>query len=315
MASYAVWRAGADKGDHRRLTWVCGEQAVLVDEVVTETRAAVNPGPLDNHVYTVGADPERVIWARAYQHPLTPGAPALITVRRAEKISGWEPLHEWAAQMRLIPGVHLLFVADTDDFPRAGDTLAPHLELIKTKGRIVRCSRPNEGDLLAWLLRRAPTLDTHTARHLLARTGGDLSQAADTCTKLAVLPGTPTRAAIDVLAAAQPADTLADALARCDKPAALLAAAHLDPRELLAVITTLTGRLELLAALWQPARAGLTAREITGHPSYLVHTWLPFAKHYDPKRYAHRLQVLAVCDDAARSGARTGLAEALIALW
>lgn len=315
MASYAIWRAGADKGDHRRLTWVCGDQSVLVDEVVTATRAAIDPGPLDYHTYTAALDADRAIWARTYQHPLTPGASVLIVVRRAEKISSWEPLHEWAAQMRLQPGVHLLFVADTDDFPRAGDGLAPHIELIKTKGRIVRCNRPNDTDLLAWVLRRAPALDPATARHLLARTGGDLSEAADTCTKLAVLPGTPTPAAIDLLAAAQPSDTLADSLTRCDKAAALLAAATLGDRDILGVITTLAGRLDLLGSLWQSARAGLTAREVSGHPSYLVHTWLPYAKHYDPKRCAHRLQVLAVCDDAARSGARIGLAEALIALW
>lgn len=315
MATYAIWRAGADKGDHRRLTWVCGDQAVLVDEVVADTRAAINPGPLDYHSYTAGSDPDRVIWARAYQHPLTAGAPVLIVVRRAEKISSWEQLHCWAAQMRLQPGVYLLFVADVDDFPRVGDGLAPQLELIKTKGRIVRCSRPGEDDLLAWLRRRAPAMDTATARHLLTRVGGDLSEAADTCAKLAALPGTPTTAAIDVLAACQSADTLADALARCDKPRALLAARQLGDRDLIAAIAGLTVRLDLLASLWHAARAGLYARDVTGHPAYLVHAWLPYAKHYDPKRAAHRLQVLAVCDDAARSGARTGLAEALIALW
>lgn len=315
MATYAAWRAGADKGDHRRLTWVCGDQSVLVDEVVAATRAAVNPGPLDRHVYTAGGDPDRIIWARAHQHPLTPGAPVLITVRRAEKIGNWAPLHQWATAMRLLPGVHLLLVSDTDDFPRTGAGLAPHLELIKTKGRIVRCARPNEADLLAWLLRRAPALEVSTARHLLARTGGDLSEAADTCTKLAVLPGIPSSAVIDVLAVRQSSDSLADALARCDKPAALLAARQLGERDVIAAITALATRLDLLAALWQAARAGLAAREVTGHPAYLVHTWLPHAKHYDPKRCAHRLQVLAVCDDAARSGARTGLAEALIALW
>jgi S-adenosylmethionine:diacylglycerol 3-amino-3-carboxypropyl transferase len=70
-----------------------------------------------------------------------------------------------------------------------------------------------------------------------------------------------------------------------------------------------------MAVLWQALKVGQTTRNVTGQPVFLVAQYMPAAKHYDPKRCAYSRRVLAVLDDAYRTGARTGVLEALVALW
>src|SRR5207247_5800197 len=116
MANFAIWRAGADKGDLRKVTWVCGDQQVLVDEVVDTIRARLRVSELDYASFTGGVDLDRDIWAAANQYPLNPTANRLVLVRRAEKVRNWQPLEGWLAASRQLPGNHLLYVAAADDF-------------------------------------------------------------------------------------------------------------------------------------------------------------------------------------------------------
>ncbi len=320
MANYAMWRAAADKGETRRVTWICGDQPILVEEVVDTTRQAVRPSELDYLSFTGGVDPEREIWAAANQFPLDPAAHRLLLIRRAEKVTQWAALEHWLASSRRFPNTYLVFVSGEDDFPyhytdgkRAG--LKPHVELIKTRGRIVRCAMPNDIDLLAWVRRRAPSLDEETADYLLRRCGGDLLSVAAVAGKLAVLSGTPGRASIDALCQENPSRSFVDHLLAVDKRQALLAAQRLTDRELPKLLATLDSRLDLLGELWRASRAGLSARDVQGQPMFLVRQYLPIARHYDPNRCVYRRRVLAVCDDAARQGVKTGLVEALVALW
>ncbi len=322
MSTYAQWRAGADKGDVRRVTWVCGDQRVLVEEVVTTIRDQLRPAALDYWSFTAGPDSEADIWAAAHQHPLDPGTAGnrLVVVRGAQRLTGWAPLYAWLAAGRALAGAHLLFVADEPDLPyqyvqgkRAG--LHPHVEAIKNKGRIVRCAAPNEADALAFTLRRGPNLDPETARYLLHRTGGDLGVVAAVCAKLALLPGQPGHGSIDALCDEVSELSFADSLLALRKPAALHAAAALPEAEWPRLFALLDSRLDLLAALWRATRAGLAPREIAGHPIFLIRRYLPLARPYDPARCVYARRVLAVCDDAVRCGARTGVLEALVALW
>ncbi len=321
MSTYAQWRAGMDKADVRRVTWVCGDQLVLVEEVVDATRAALALGPLDYLSFTAGADTEGDIWAAAHQYPLNPGGgQRLVLVRAADLLTRWSALHAWLGNLRALPGAHLLFVSAEPDFPyeyvqgkRAG--LKDHVEAIKARGRIVRCAQPNDIDALTWTLRRGPTLDEEMARYLLYRAGANLATVATVCGKLAALPGTPGRTSIDALCDAEPADSFVDSLLALNKPHALLAAANLPEREYGRVFALLDNRLDLLAALWRATRAGLTQREIAGLPTFLVRRYTPMAKHYEPGRCAYARRVLAVCDAAVRNGARTAVIEALVALW
>jgi DNA polymerase III delta subunit len=319
MSTYTQWRAGADKGDLRRVTWVCGDQGVLVDEVVQTIRTRL-ASTGESLAFTAGTDPEPVIWAAANQFPLQPGATRLIVIRSAEKITTWEPLTRWLTQTRALTTSYLLFVAAQPDFAastvdgkRTG--LLPHLELIKNRGRIVRCATPNDHDAITWARRRAPISES-AARHLLTRTGGDLTAAGAVLDKLALFPApTITPAGIDALVEPAPASSFTDALLAGDKPAALRAATAMTDRDTAAAISLLDTRLDTLAALCTATRAGQSAREIIGINPYLVRQYLPIGRHYDPRRCVYARRVLAVCDGALRRGARTGVIEALVALW
>lgn len=318
--NFTQWRTGADRGELRRVTWVCGEQRVLVEEVVDTTRSAVGASVLDSLTFTAGEDPDREIWAAANQYPLDPGAQRLILVRAAQKLRHWAPLHPWLASTRQLPGVHLLFVSDDADIPQVSapgkKVTAPHIEVMKApRGHVVRCSTPNADDAVAWVCRQA-TVDTRTAQHLLTRVGGDLVAAKAVCGKLGLFPGVSAGSrAVDALVTQMPGLGFVDALLDVRRPEALLCLPGLTDGERLRVIGLLDHRLDLLATLHRHIKAGLTQRDIQGVPHFLVRQYWFTAKHYDTAQCAYRRRLLAVIDDALRSGARTGAFEALVALW
>jgi DNA polymerase III delta subunit len=249
--------------------------------------------------------PDPDIWAAANQYPLSVGATRLIVIRNADTITRWEALTQWMDRTRQLPGVYLLFVAD--DLPARDLIKAP-------RGSLVKCTMPGEADALAWVRRRAE-LDETTARYLLERVGGDLDAAAGVCAKLALFDGRAGTATVNALAAEQPGADFADTLLQQNRRQALLSASRLGEPEYGKVIALLDSRLDLLAGLHRAQIAGRTWREITGVNPYLVRRYLPLARHYDPTRCAYRRRVLAVVDDAVRSGARIGVWEALVALW
>lgn len=323
MGSYAQWRVAADRGEVRRVTWLCGDQRVLIEEVVTTIRGLLQVNDLDHVTITASPASVQQIWAAANQYPLTPGANRLIVIRDADTITSWTPLYRWMAATRTLPGVYLLLVSNATDLPhtpaegRRRGTLAPHVEQIQTKrrlGQTIRCTQPSETDAIAWVRRRCQ-LDTEIAAYLLGRCRGELSTAAAVCAQLALFDtATLGRATIDQLCPLAPPDSFSDALIAGDKPQALAALAALAEQERGACLALLASRLDLLAALWKATRAGQGAHEITGLPAYLVRQYLPHAKRFDPQRCAYIRQVLAVVDDAHRSGARVGVLEMLVAL-
>ncbi len=319
MASpnFTLWRHAADKGEVRKATWVCGDQVVLVEEVVDTTRAQLGVADLNYIRLHAGTVPDRDIWAAAHQYPLTPDTNRLVVVRDAHRITNWAPLPQWLTNAgRHLPYNHLLFIDPHPDFPTVGatKTLAPHVEAIRGKGRIVRCGMPNENDAVAWVRARGG-LDDTTARHLLTRVGANLAQAANVCAKLRLFAGTPSPATIDALQPASPADDFVDSLIALRRDDALQAAAGLTDSDRLRVIGLLDSRLDLLAALWRAGRTHTSLREIRDVPVFLARKFMPHAKHYPPARCAYDRRLLAVSDQAHRRGARTAVLESLVALW
>lgn len=319
MGTYAGWRSAADSGDIRKVTWVCGEQRVLVEEVVDATRTALQASDLDYVSVTAAAVPDREVWAAANQYPMTPGANRLILVRDAEKIKNWEPLSKWIAEGRRLPTVHLLFVGREADFPHVVQRgkkvgFQPHIEAIRGRGRLVRCSTPNEADCVAWVKRRS-SLDDRTALYLLQRAGGNLATVASVCAKVSLFNRRVGPQIIDRLCSEVPADSFVDALLMLKKRQAVMAIEGMSESEYFGVIGLLDFRLDLMASLWRMVRAGQTARDAQGMPQFLVRQFLPFAKHYDPKRCAYARRVLAIIDQSLQGGARKGVLESLVALW
>ncbi len=305
--TYAQWRVSADKAEARRCIYVCGPERLLVQEDIDTTLSIVGPSHLDH----VSVSAQRVagadVWAYANAYPLTPNAPRLVCVRDAEALSDWAPLAGWLNTARRRPSTHLLFVSGQPDVPDAD-----HITLLRkrSQGQVVRCTTPNEADLIAWVRRRCD-LDVDLAVRLLNRVDWNVPAAADACAKLAVLglrhvaPGT-----VDAVCL-PPAGDLVEYLLAGDKARAITAVDQLDT----AAIALLAARVDILERLWRAARAGVPTREIRDVPQFLTARYLPLAARYHPKRCAHARRLLAVAEDAYRNGARSGVAEALVALW
>lgn len=316
MGTFTAWRHAADRGELRRVTWVCGEQRVLVEEVVDTVRLLVSPGPLDYAALTAGEVTEQEIWAAASLFPV--GGRRLVLIRDAHRLRNFGPLMTWLTHLRELRDVYLMFVSADADLPHTGTGRAAqptdYIEAIRPpRGHLVRCSALNPADAVMWLQRKA-TLDDDTATHLLARTGGDLTAAGAVAAKLALFDGQPSARAIDTLVARAPHE-FTDALIFDRKPDALHAITAVPAKDYPRITGQLDSRLDLLAALWRATRAGLRSREIHGLPQFLVHRYLPAAKLYDPDRLHRARTALAVVDDAVRRGITTGALEALTALW
>lgn len=317
MGSYAQFVAAADI---RRVTWICGDQRVLIEEVVDTIRRRVNAADIDYVSLSATSGNESSVWAAANQYPLEPGANRMILIRDAEQLTRWYQLDLWMSRTRQLPGVYLVFVSNEPDLPyimvggkRAG--LQPHVAAIKApRGHVVRCTVPNETDAVAWVRRRA-SMDDDTAQHLLTRSGGDLLAVAAVCAKLSVFDGQAGNATIDALCTPRPSTSFSDTLLALDKRGALTAVNSLVEAEFGRVISLLDSRLDLLQSLHRIQAAGQGYRDATGINPYLVRQYMPIARHYDTRQCVYRRRVLAVIDDALRSGARGGVWEALVALW
>jgi len=312
VGTYSQWRTAVDKGDLRRVVWICGDQHVLVEEVIDTIREHVNAGELDYTSLSCVDTADRDIWAAAMQYPLTPGASRLLLVRDAEKLGNWEPLTEWMDHSRQLPGSHLVFVSNETNVPDK-----PYIEALQSRrriGQVVRCSQPSPEDAIAWVRRRS-RLDQEMAFHLLRRVGGNIAVAASVCTKLTAFDGTAGPATIDALCDQEPGQSFVDALIAGDKPEALLAVPRMTDREQGAAITLLSARLDILGALWRSSRHAQSVRDLRGVPVFLAKKYRHLARDYDPNRCVYARRVVAVVDEAYRSGARVGVLEALVALW
>lgn len=319
MGTYAQWRAATDAGEQRRATWVAGPEAVLVEEVIDTTRTKLGVGDLDYVSLSYSTHYDRQVWAAANQYSLTPGANRLVLVRDAEKLTRFDQLTAWLNRIRELPGVHLLFVSNEDDLPYEGTgnrrRIKDHVAQLRApKGRLVRCTQQSEADALAWL-RRHCTLDDTLARHLLTRTGGNLGAAAAVCTKLALFSQAAGTATIDALVIETPATDFSDNLIALDKRRAILTVSALRHDDYFKITALLDSRLDLLAKLHRLQIAGQTRFEVSGVSPFLQRRYLPHARHYDQNACTKRRRLLAVIDDALRTGARDAVLEALVACW
>lgn len=304
--TYATWRASADKAEARRCIYVCGPERILVQEVIDTTLSIVNPSHLDYVTMSAERRSPAEVWLAASTYPLNPGAPRLVLVRDAEKLRHWGGLQGWLDNARRLPGTYLMFASNEPDVPNA-----EHITLLRKRslGQVVRCTRPNETDLTAWVRRRSG-LDVELSTRLLNHVDWELSAAADACAKLTLLGANLSASTVDAVCI-PPAGDFVEYLLAEDKKQAIATTYQLDT----AALGLLAARVDVLARLWVAARAGIPLREIRDVPQFLVARYHGTASRWHPKRCAHARRVLAVVEDVYRSGARDGVGEALVALW
>lgn len=332
MSTFALWYKGFLKNPSvRPVTWLCGPERILVDDVLATIRKVVAPAPWNYVPLNAREDSERDIWAAVSALPQGPAQTRLVVVRSAEKLKQPERLSAFMKRSGAHPQTFLVLVSDEHDLPRLPVTedqrrrgvhgdLVGYLRSLSGKGHLIECkpfTTATASVAVSWV--RAKTgMREATAVHLLTRADGDMRLVRDTCGKLALFGGEITMSAINELLAEQPRDSLVDALVAMDKRGALLALEQTSPEEYGRVLGLLDSRLDLAGLVHDMLLTHHTSSEIAraaGNKNFLVRDLLTVSRHYDRARRSSIRRALCTADEALRAGARVGVVESVIALW
>lgn len=320
MPSYSQWRTAADKGQVAKVTWVCGDQRVLVEEVVEETKRLLEVSEFDYIPLWAESDTELAIWDSAYQFPLEPEARRLILVRQADCIQNWAPLEKWLVDSKSLSANFLLFVSDQADYPMTQDKdpkILPHIELIRKRGKTVKCSMPSQAEVLSWIKRNS-RLNDFSANFLYERCGGDLSAVANVCKKSLMFKADPGSQILAELSKEYSNQDFSDCLVYQNKKAALLDLPNIPESDYSKIIGQLYSKLDILYALHRAGPNFNTTRELaeaTGIKVFLVAKYLQASKSYDRTKVANCRNILTVVDDAIQRHAADNAMELLVSLW
>lgn len=322
MGSYSQWRVSAVKGTVKRFTYVCGTERFLVDEVISTTRKNLALEPHECVTIVLGGangqTPERDMWELLGSVPAT--GKRLVVVHGVERIRRWYHLENLIDAGRELTGTWAVFESSEDNYPLTDDGVAAHIGALRdsTYGQLVRCSRPSEDDQLSWVMSRLPGAGKLLASYVLQRTGIDFSAAAAVCAKASLFGDRVNEALIDLLCEETPADGFADCLVFLRRDKALLCIPSMGDSEMLRAFALLDSRLETLSLLHKAFRNKMEVRDI--HQKFNIHPIIvkkfrDAAGTYDRDRVRACRAALVMVEDAWRSGARTGVAESLVALW
>lgn len=323
MGSYAQFEAAAYRGSIRRFTWVCGSERVLVEEVIDTIRDRLTPdGPpapdLSVISFEAGVTYEREIWDTC---ALVPLGPRLVIVRQADEIKRWDSLADLIDAGRALSESWYVFVSEHVDYPKQADgVLCDHIAALRdaSAGQLVRCSKPSEADLFAWVGRQLPGTGKVLASYILARSGSDLQEVKTVCAKAALFDVEPAEWLVDALLREQPAEDFADSLVHLRRDHALGCVANMTGRDMLMAFGLLESRLTLLGILAPAVRQRMTEQDMRsrlGINTVLIKRFRLIAPKYDASRIHRCRQLLTMAEAAWRDGARDGVPEALITLW
>lgn len=331
MASFHQWRKGLRKNPSpRQITYVCGEERVLVEEVVDQIKTALALRPWNYVSLRAGQDSERKIWAEIEQHPLD-NTMRLVVVRDAEKLSDLERFQDWVKHRTSNPRTHLVLVSNEERIPKTNPTpderkkgirpeILPHLANLGTRGHLIECRSFTNATArysIDWVVSKVNMPDT-VARHLMERSNFELRLVRDICLKLSVFDGVPSVPIINELLSQRPRDSYVDAIFMLDRKEALRALSEVEESDYSMLLGQLDARLDLVGMIHDMQSEYHSPYEITkaaGSQAFLVKDLIPVAKHYDTKRRHSIRQLLAVSDTALRGGQSVGAMEALTLLW
>jgi hypothetical protein len=312
VSTYLQW---SRKKPLRRVTWVCGPEAVLVREVVAAHREGAPPDQC--FALFAGEVPELDIWDTLMAGP--PPGGRRVTVYGAEKLKDAGN----AALLAADPGLeaaYTVFVSADTDFPRDEGKLVPHLAALQAAraAQLVRCCEPSKTEdrttlVASWW----PGATLNFAYDLLTRCG-NLERACQACEQARLAGLEPTRAMAAVVCPAEPGGDFADLLMAGRKQAACAAIGQLSAPDLGAAIGLLASRLVAAEQIGHGMRHGLSPREAAAREHvdrFVASRVLPHVGAYNGDRIRRCRRTLAVAETAWRSGVRAGVAESLTALW
>lgn len=297
----------------RPVTWACGPEEVLRREVI-------------RHFYESFPDSSKAaMWPeehedRTWSHLL--GAAGLRG--RVTIVYGAAGLRLAADRLPVlldsIPDGHfVVFNSGESDFTRAGDTLAPHLEAIRKHkdGQLVRCCRPSkEEELLKLIASWWPGAGPNHAWKVWRRCEENLTASWQVCdtARRSKLP--PDQQSLGYLVPLLEPSHWADAVMGGNRREAMAVMPADLPGQLRALgeLNATLGRAVTYARLVTQGRGPdeIARRGVSRYHQRLV---APYAGRYDAQREMRCRKLLALGEDALRSGARWGVLEAVAANW
>ena len=333
MTTFNQWMRGISKNPApRQITWVCGEEQVLVDDVVAYVKRYLGPEPWNCVTLVVGEDSERAIWNAANQYPLG-GSPRLVVIRNVDAMKDWDPFLLWIKHRSLNPRTHLVLISSEHKIPKTEPTpeerrrggkpeSLPHIAAIGARGHVIEC-RPyttaTSKYSIEWVQSKV-RMREGVAKQLLIRANFNLRLVRDVCVKLSVLPPEMeiTTSIINNMLTERPRDSFSDALLALDRKTALLALQEIQPDDYGRIIGLLDSRVDLASMVHDMMNEHRAPHEIAraaGPQAWLVPDIMAVAKHYNSKRRDQIRNLLAIVDEAYRGGQRTGILEMLVASW
>jgi DNA polymerase III delta subunit len=331
VATWSQWWVSHNKNPApKQVTWVCGPERVLVDEVIEAIRRQVNPETWDYTSLFVGEESERELWATVNAFPAG-STPRLVLIRDAEKLEHPEQIIEFLDKRAKNPNTYVILVSNDHEVPRAPQTpeekksrtlgaLLPYIAAINTKGRVVDCkpfTSATAKHAVTWVLSKV-NMRQSVAEYLLNRSNGNLRLVRDVCAKLSVFDESLTFSMINALLKEQPRDTFVDALRALDKKTALLALEQLPVSDYSRTLGKLESDLALSGRVHDMIKARKTHSEIVkelGNQGFLARDIEETSKYYDKKRLHSIRTFLAEADVALNQGTTTGLMEALVVFY
>lgn len=312
MATYWQWYKGytGESYKPRRLTWICGPEVVLREQIIGITREAIGSESLDLDVLQVETKKgsEAAVWSAINQYPSGDGRSRTVIVRDAEKLKSWPKLADWLENSRLNPNTYVIMVSDVRDL----DTENEPLSFCKgrTQVHMVKCVPPAYDHIDEWcamMFTNGSSLDvSHSVMHyLVERVGGNPSKIIQTLDKLRIITEVPTQAHIDVLTERTREDLYIEALQVVDRPSAMEAALQLSEKDILLTIGRVEAMLRQSTEIASYVRRGSTTKDIaarTSIPVPVIVSMMGAARQHTEKSRVRRSMVLAQADSMARRG-------------
>lgn len=321
MATYLQWNRSRLV---RPVTWACGPEWALAHEVELQARHDLATLPILHSIWAEAATEPRT-WDYLLETP--PAGGRLVIVHDAQNLAMTDRMAILLDSRARFS--YVLFISDEEDFARIESggkkVLAPHLAAIKDSkdGQLIRCCKPSrDEDVLRLIASWWPDEDgrpagLNFASALLARCGGQLGAVYVACqtAKGAAFP--PEEQWLDMACQSVPQAKYADELLAGHRKVALEEAAQLSDAEAASVLKLLGSRLSAMVTYNALRARDMDPEQIARHG---IARWqqsqlAPYAARYAPSKVIYCRKLLAMAEDAFRSGVRDGLLQAVAALW
>lgn len=324
MSTFSQWWTSFRKNPHpKQITWVCGTEPVLIDEVVDLIKSNIKVDAVNLEYLDAREVSARAVWNALRQYPFGNDVNRLTIVRGAEKLPLGDDFIQYVKDRGVLPRNYVIFVSSEPQLRKKeekGRAVVDALEFLKGRGTLIECrpfTQSTAKYAVEWVKEKA-NIRGRVAEYLLNRATGDLRLVRDTINKLSVVPGEISMRLVDEMFEARPDDSFLGALFALDRKTALQALKELPKSDYSRTIGLIDARLDLAGLVHDmlvQQRNGGEIAKAAGNMGFLVPDMLAVAKHYDKKRRLRIRKFLATIDSYTEYGVPEGALEALVALW